>query len=187
MEVYLSENAFIGLVVSTIEVYRRECFGILLGHRETDRIETDRIMVDFVVPYQSANRKFQEVHMDLHRSQRVEESVRATSRWELVGDYHSHPMYGDKKATVKLSGVDLKDFREDGISIVVAINDGHRTQRWGYVKGGLISGSVNGYALRLAAYHKEGEAVVRVPLVCPYAAGFMAKTKGPTPVEVRQS
>jgi hypothetical protein len=96
-------------------------------------------------------------------------------------------MYGDKKATVKLSGVDLKDFREDGISIIVAINDGHRTQRWGYVKGGLISGSINGYNLRLAAYHKEGEAVVRVPLVCPYAVGFMAKTKGPTPVEVRQN
>jgi hypothetical protein len=32
MEVYLSENAFVGLLVSTVEVYRRECFGILLGH-----------------------------------------------------------------------------------------------------------------------------------------------------------
>ncbi len=181
MEVYLSENALIGLLVSTIEVYRRECFGILLGHREPERI-----MVDFVVPYQSARRKFQEVHMDWHRSQRVQEAVRTTSRWEMVGDYHSHPMYGDKKATTKLSGVDINDFRDEGSSIIVAINDGHRQQRWGYVKGGLISGSINGYALRLAAYHKEGEAIDRVPLVCPYAVGFMAKTKGPTPVEVRQ-
>ncbi len=180
MEVYLSENAFVGLLVSTIEVYRRECFGILLGHRESDRI-----MVEFVVPYQSANRKFQEVHMDWTRSQRVQEAVHTTSRWELVGDYHSHPMYGDKKATTKLSGVDQKDFRDDGTSIIVAINDGHRQQRWGYVKGGLVSGSINGYALRIAAYHKEGEAIIRVPLVCPYAVGFMAKTKGPTPVEIR--
>jgi hypothetical protein len=37
----------------------------------------------------------------------------------------------------------------------------------------------------LAAYHMGNEAVVRVPLVCPYAVGFMAKTKGPTSVEVR--
>ena len=71
MEVYLSENAFVGLLVSTIEVYRRECLGILLGHREPDRI-----MVDFDVPYQAARRKFQEVHMDWHRSQRVEEAAR---------------------------------------------------------------------------------------------------------------
>src|SRR3989304_2271221 len=123
MEVYLSENAFIGLVVSSIEVYRRECFGILLGPRESDRI-----MVDCVVPYQSAQRKFQEVDMDWHRSQRVEEAVRTTSRWELVGAYHSHPMYGDRKATTKLSGVDIKDFRDERTSIIVAINDGHRQQ-----------------------------------------------------------
>ena len=181
MEVYLSENAFIGLLVSTVEVYRRECFGILLGHREPERI-----MVDFVVPYQSAQRKFQEVHMDWHRSQRIEEAVRVTSRWEMVGDYHSHPMYGEKKATTKLSGVDIKDFRDEGTSIIVAINDGHRQQRWGYVKGGLISGSINGYSIRMVSYHREGEAIVRVPLVCPYAVGFMAKTKGPTPVEVRR-
>jgi hypothetical protein len=95
-------------------------------------------------------------------------------------------MYGDKKATTKLSGVDLKDFRDDGTSIILAINDGLRQQPWGYVKGGLVSGSINGYAIRMAAYHKESEAVVRVPLVCPYAVGFMAKTKGPTPVEIRQ-
>ena len=180
MEVYLSENAFVGLLVSSIEVYRRECFGILLGHREPERI-----MVEFAVPYQSARRKFQEVHMDWHRSQRVEEAVRMTSRWELVGDYHSHPMYGDEKATTKLSGVDHKEFRDGGTSLIVAINDGHRQQRWKYVKGGLISGSINGYALRMAAYNKEGDAVVRVPLVCPYAVGFMAKTVGPTSVEVR--
>jgi proteasome lid subunit RPN8/RPN11 len=180
MEVYLSENAFVGLLVSTVEVYRRECFGILLGHRETDRI-----MVDFVVPYQSANRKFQEVHMDWQRSQRVAEAVRATSRWELVGDYHSHPMYGDKKATTRLSRTDVQDFKQDGTSIIVAINDAHRTQRWGYVKGGLISGSINGYSIRMAAYHKNGEAISRVPLVSPYAIGFMAQTKGPTPVEIR--
>ena len=181
MEVYLSENAFIGLLVSTVEVYRRECFGILLGHREPERI-----MVDFVVPYQSAQRKFQEVHMDWHRSQRIEEAVRVTSRWEMVGDYHSHPMYGEKKATTQRSGVDIKDVRDEGTSIIVAINDGHRQQRWGYVKGGLISGSINGYSIRMVSYHREGEANVRVPLVCPYAVGFMAKTKGPTPVEVRR-
>jgi proteasome lid subunit RPN8/RPN11 len=180
MEVYLSENAFIGLLVSTIEVYRRECFGILLGHRETDRI-----MVDFVVPYQSAKRKFQEVRMDWHRGQRIEEAVRTTSRWELVGDYHSHPMYGDKMATTKLSKVDQEDFRDDGTSIVVAINDSHRKQRWRYANGGLISGSINGYSLRMVAYRKEGEVIVRIPLVCPYAIGFGAKTKGPSRVEIR--
>jgi hypothetical protein len=96
-------------------------------------------------------------------------------------------MWGDKPATTKLSRADHLDFRPDGVSVITAINDSHRQRRWGYVTGGIISGSINGYALRIAAYHKEkeGDAIIRVPLLCPYAVGFMAKTKGPTEVEVR--
>lgn len=174
MEIYLSENALIGLLVSTIEVYRRECFGILLGHSTPERV-----VVDFVVPYQTARRKFQEVYIDWQRSKRVEEAVRATSRWECVGDYHSHPMYGDKRATTALSKVDRQFFKDGSVSIVVAINDLNRSQRWCYVKGGTISGSINGYSIRIGGYHKAGEAVVRAPVLCPYAMGFMAKRRLP--------
>jgi hypothetical protein len=96
-------------------------------------------------------------------------------------------MYRTKKGTTRLSRVDVSDFQEGGTSIIVAINDGHRRQPWGYVEGGLIAGSINGYLLRLAAYHKNGETILRVPLICPYAAGFTAKAKGPLAVEVRPS
>jgi proteasome lid subunit RPN8/RPN11 len=170
VEIYLSENAFVGLLVSTIEVYRRECFGILLGHRTPERV-----VVDFVVPYQSARRKFTEVHMNFKRSQRVEEAVRTTSRWELVGDYHSHPMYGTTRATTRLSKVDRENFGPGAISMVVAINDLARSRRWEYVRGGIISGSINGYSVRIGAYHKREGVIERVPIVCPYAVGFMER------------
>jgi len=32
MDVFLSDKAFIGLVLSAIEVYKRECMGSLLGY-----------------------------------------------------------------------------------------------------------------------------------------------------------
>jgi proteasome lid subunit RPN8/RPN11 len=170
MDLYLSENAFVGLLVSTIEVYRKECFGVLLG-----QATTDRILVDFVVPYQTANRKFREVHVDLMRSQRVEEAVRNTSRWECVGDYHSHPMYGTVRTTTTLSKVDKSFFKEGHVAIVVAINDSVRQQRWSYVQGGGVSGSINGYNIRIAGYHKANETIERAPIHCPYAIGFQAK------------
>ncbi len=170
MEVYLSENAFIGLLVSTIEVYRRECFGILLGYSTPDRK-----FVDFVVPYQTAKRKFREAYINWNRSQRVEEAVRTASRWECVGDYHSHPMYGPKRATTRLSKEDLKHFKEGDISIVVAINDLSRPRKWSYVDRGTLSGTINSYSLRICAYYKSGGEVRRVPIVCPYAIGFLEK------------
>lgn len=170
MEIYLSENAFIGLLVSTIEVYRRECFGILLGQSTPGRA-----LVEFVVPYQTANRKFREVHVDLMRSQRVEEAVRSTSRWECLGDYHSHPMYGTVRTTTTLSKVDRKFFKDENVAIVVAINDSARKQRWHYVKGGGVSGTIDGYNIRIAGYYKANGNVERSPIHCPYAIGFKAK------------
>src|SRR3972149_1761487 len=147
VEVYLSEHPFIGLLVPTIEVYRRECFGTLLGHSTPDRV-----FVDFAVPYQTANRKFREVHIDWKRSERVEEAVRETSRGELVGDYHSHAMYGPLRATTQLSAEDQEYFTDGTVAIVAAINDISRPKRWAYRPDGVISGAINGYSIRVAAY-----------------------------------
>lgn len=167
MDVYLTEPAFISLVVSTIEVYRRACCGILLGHRQPDRI-----LVDFAVPYQSAHRTFQEVRMPEGRSQRVADAVRAASQATLVGQYHSQCQGVRRRGTTRLLRADRGTRTQDGVSVVVAINDSRRHQAWGYGKKGLIAGSLNGYSLRIAAYLQREHAVVRVPLICPYAIGF---------------
>lgn len=170
MEVYLSENAFIGLLVSTIEVYRRECFGILLGHSTPDRV-----FVEFAVPYQTANRKYREVHIDWKRSQRVEDAVRSTTRWECVGDFHSHSKFGPSRATTQLSKEDKQHFTDGTVGIVVAVNDILKPRPWGYVKGGTLSGSVNGYSIRIAAYYKANDHIEKAQIVSPYAIGFMEK------------
>lgn len=172
VEVYLSENAFIGLLVSTIEVYRRECYGILLGHSTPDRV-----FVDFAVPYQTANRKFREVHIDWKRSARVEEAVRGSSRWELVGDFHSHAMYGPARASTQLSREDQENFADNSVAIVVAINDIQRPKRWAYRPGGVIAGAINGYSIQIAAYAKKSGQIDKAPFICPYAVGFMGKRR----------
>ena len=38
MEVYISSNAFWALLISAIEVYKKECFGLLLGYRDSGNI-----------------------------------------------------------------------------------------------------------------------------------------------------
>jgi len=49
MKVFLSEAAFMGLVLSSIEVYKKECLGLLLGYKLEDRY-----IVEYSVAYQSA-------------------------------------------------------------------------------------------------------------------------------------
>ncbi len=68
-----------------------------------------------------------------------------------MGDYHSHPMYGEAPGTTKLSKTDREPFPSNGLSLVTAINDCSRSQRWSYVKGGSLSGTINGYSIRIGA------------------------------------
>ena len=52
MEVYISANAFWALLISAIEVYKKECFGILLGYRDSSNI----YIVEHAISYQTAQR-----------------------------------------------------------------------------------------------------------------------------------
>ena len=53
MEVYISSNAFWALLISAIEVYKRECFGLLLGYRDHPNL----YILEHAISYQTANRR----------------------------------------------------------------------------------------------------------------------------------
>ncbi len=52
MRVYLSENAFLDLLLSSAEVYKKECLGFLLGYKLEDRF-----IVEHAFSVQTANRR----------------------------------------------------------------------------------------------------------------------------------
>ena len=56
MTAYISQNAFWGLLISAVEVYKRECFGLLIGYRDRKGPE-EMYIVEHAVPFQSAGRK----------------------------------------------------------------------------------------------------------------------------------
>jgi len=73
MHVFLSDRAFIGLVLSVIEVYKDECLGSLLGYNLRNRI-----VVDYVLPYQTARRKRTDVEPKLAKRVKSSENSTAT-------------------------------------------------------------------------------------------------------------
>ena len=58
MRVYLSENAFIDLLLSSAEVYKKECFGLLLGYKLEDRF-----IVEHAFSVQTANDGIKELNL----------------------------------------------------------------------------------------------------------------------------
>src|SRR4051812_25295154 len=93
MTAYISQNAFWGLLISAAEVYKRECFGLLIGYRDR-REERDMYIVEHALPYQTATRRHKGVASNPRAHRRIERFLRNIPQLSVIGDFHSHTMWG---------------------------------------------------------------------------------------------
>ena len=71
MTAYISQNAFWGLLISAAEVYKRECFGLLIGYRDRRELK-DMYIVEHAIPYQTATRGHKGVASNPRAHRRIE-------------------------------------------------------------------------------------------------------------------
>jgi hypothetical protein len=145
MEVYISSNAFWALLISAIEVYKRECFGLLIGYRDSGNI----YIVEHAISYQTANRRHTSVEKNGRASKRMEKFLANLPHLSLVGDFHSHTGWGDLK---RRAGA--WQYNGDG-TLSGTVDDYHFR--------------IGGYYLDASSRPK------RANIFCPYAIGFNAK------------
>jgi proteasome lid subunit RPN8/RPN11 len=144
--VYISQNAFWGLLISAVEVYKRECFGLLIGYR--DRRSSDEI-------------------------ERFLENIPHLS---VIGDFHSHTMWGISRAASHPSETDRQGMSPRNVYVIVSVNDRLREVPWSYNDDASLSGTTDDHYFRITAYTvtSAGE-TRRAPILCPYALGFDAR------------
>ena len=172
MEAYISSNAFWALLISAIEVYKKECFGLLLGYRDSG----STYIVEHAISYQTANRSHKSVEKNGRASRRMEKFLANLPHLSLVGDFHSHTGWGDLKGVGNLSTQDVIDMVPDTLYIVIVANDKRRTSAWQYNGDGTLSGTVDDYHFNIGGYYLDENArPKRANIFCPYAIGFNAK------------
>ena len=175
MTAYISQNAFWGLLISAVEVYKRECFGLLIGYRDRKGPE-EMYIVEHAVAFQSAGRKHKGVVSNPRAHKRIERFLETIPQLSVIGDFHSHTMWGYSRAASHPSDTDLEGMSPENLYIIVSINDRLRTVPWSYNDDQSLSGTTNDHYFRLTAYtvNSAGEAR-RTPILCPYAIGFNAR------------
>ncbi|MCW4045484.1 MAG: hypothetical protein NWE94_08220 [Candidatus Bathyarchaeota archaeon] len=167
-EIFLADRAFLSLLLSSVEVYKRECHGILLGFKTTRRI-----IVEYAIPFQTAERKFNEVIPNWKKELKVKTVLPNLVHLQILGGFHSHPQFGKKRGEAKLSSTDKSYLEEGNIEIVIAINDEKKTCPWAETGNGL-AGTIGGYHIALAGFYKRAkdQKIANYRIVCPYAVGF---------------
>ncbi len=147
-QVYLNENVFMGMVLSCVEVYKKECFGLLLGYRTPEKY-----IVEHAIAYQSVRRGHNWAELRSDKWKVLQEMLRNFPRLDVLGDFHSHTMYRDVKAQVSLSREDIDYMDPDDLQIVIAVNQNRRSRAWSLNSDRTISGSIDKFYFKIAAYY----------------------------------
>lgn len=168
MRVYLSENAFMDILLSSAEVYKRECLGYLLGYRLEDRF-----IVEHAFSFQTATRRHKGVVFNDKNHRKIEPIIERFEKLQIIGDFHSHTQFGLAKGLPVPSEEDIAGMKEGLIYLIVAINNNEKTVGWGENRDGTISGSVSDFFFKISAYYKNGNMPKRAKIYCPFPPGFL--------------
>jgi len=174
MEVYISEDAFWGLLASAIEVYKRECFGFLIGYRDANNI----FLVEHALPSQSVKRWNTGVIESKRSERRIKQFLSNIPPLSLIGDFHSHAGWGDLKGVPIPSDQDVRQMAPNTLYIIIEVNDKRKSVPWNYNDDGTISGTTDEYYFKIVAYYLHSrQRAKRANIFCPYAIGFDAKAR----------
>ncbi len=168
-QLFLDQATFISLVAAAVEAYRRECYGVLLG---TKRL--GRLYVRAAFAYQTAHRTPKSVELVDGRRRTVRRLLRAFPRYEYIGEFHSHPGYGEERGESVLSSADMIGVREGECEVVIAVRRARGVVPWQYCADGSLSGVAGKHFVKLRAFlaepmKKGGVRGTPVGLKCDYA------------------
>jgi len=168
LQVYLSENAYIDLILSSAEVYKKECLGFLLGYKLEDRF-----IVEHAFTVQAAYRGHKGVVYNRRNHKKLESILTRFDKLAIIGDFHSHTQFGLTKGLPIPSTEDIKEMIPGKIYLIVAINNNQKTMAWNENRDGTISGSVCEFSFKISAHFLNGaNSVKKATIHCPFPPGF---------------
>lgn len=176
---YLNFPAFLTIVSSSVEVFRKETIGYLIGVKGENKF-----MVEYAIPYQTAESGYVHATIDMDRVSRINDILSKVSQGqglEFVGDFHSHTVFGKSPATVVPSDTDLMSTIPGELNIICAVNMKKRAVRWYESSEGILAGTIGEYRIEIGGYYVEragiGRKYERVDIKCPTVTGIVEERK----------
>jgi len=162
--VVLRKDALVAIIVAAIEVFKKECYGLLLGEKKRNLI-----IIKDAFGFQTAMRNYYSSSVFEFREKRVNNTLKYLTALKLVGDFHSHT-----NGSENLSDADKKFLRQAGsnyVSLLVVINKTRKTTPWKYnARKKCLSGSIGRkFFVKIQAfvYDENADRVKKVRLSFP--------------------
>jgi len=172
IKAFLSLPSLLAIVSSSVEVFRKETIGYLIGFKGERKY-----MVQYAIPFQTADSSATHATIDENRVARVNEILNILSEGlEYIGDFHSHTVFGENPGTVIPSDADLLSTIPGELNLICAVNFKKRTVDWHETRRGVLAGTVGKYRIEIGGYYIEepciGRQYERIMVKCPAITGL---------------
>lgn len=160
---FLKRDAIVDMITAAVEVYKKEAFGYLLGHKHRKKYE-----IADAVTFQVVKREYEYVQISERSINKLNYVLSHISDVQIIGDFHSHPDFPDH-----LSEWDKRAIAREGsqVAMVVLVKKTNRKKKWHFHADGSVSGSLgNRYYVKMRAYEfdKKLKRVCRLKISAPY-------------------
>lgn len=170
-EVYLTEHAFLSLILSAIEVHPKETYGVLVGYRERNRY-----IIEYAIPYQTAERHSSFVYRDEQAHKKIVRVLGDLAKVRAIGDFHSHT-----DTNVSPSDDDKEKMSPSEVYLIVGCDKKLREVPWNYNRDGTLSGTTRDNLVKIRAFYPtdlDKELIRYAPVLCPFALGYRKPAQG---------
>lgn len=154
--VYFGKDALLDMICTAVEVFKRECIGLVRGHKPTRA--RYYYSIEHIVPIsltsertnsgvQQSKLSFKNLDMGLINQY--------PQLFKVIGRFHSHPEWGRHKRHSLPSDADKRDLIESGLPLEIIINISSLNKErvlWESVSGGGIRGSLGKYKFGIKAF-----------------------------------
>ena len=184
--VHVRREPFLNMILSSAEIFRRECLGIVFGYLPTR--SKNHFLVTNVIDIKSFKVRLNKEIEQSKKSAQVFKGIfeQAESIFRPIGSFHSHAEWGSHKGVAELGDEDIKNMSSEGemLNFIIAISSREKgSAPWEIQPDGSIKGSLYKFNFHIAAYmlvdDEENKKVhLELKIVAPAAVKTLNRVYG---------
>lgn len=184
--VHVRREAFLNMILSSAEIFKRECLGIIFGHSPTR--SRNHFLITNVIDIKGVKVRLNKEVEQSQKSDKILKKIfeQAGSIFRPLGSFHSHPEWGPQKGVAEMGDADIKNMstEKEKLTFIIAISSRKKgSTPWEVQPDGSVKGSLNKFNFHIAVFalidDETGEKIpLKLRIVAPLAIKALNRAHG---------
>lgn len=184
--VHVRREAFLNMILSSAEIFKRECLGIVFGYSPTK--SQNHFLVTNILDIKGV--KFR-LNKEVEQSKKSDKTLKsifeeAKSVFRPLGSFHSHAEWGSTKGVAEMNDEDIQNMssEKEKLSFIIAISSRKKgSAPWEVQPDGSIKGSLSKFNFHIAVYtlvddEENKKTPLKLKIVAPLALKTLNRVHG---------